>query len=98
MRPAGAAVLEADAVLALPRRSAMTLIATRDRKSMKAELKEAVLATGSRLMDIDGIGPAGAGRILADVGDIARFPDAAISRPGGTAPIDASPDPPSGPA
>jgi hypothetical protein len=27
---------------------------------MKAELKAAVLATGSRLMDIHGIGPAGA--------------------------------------
>jgi transposase len=44
-------------------------------KAMKAELKAAVLATGSHLMDIHGIGPAGAARILADVGDIARFPD-----------------------
>jgi transposase len=44
-------------------------------KTMKAELKAAVLATGSHLMDIHGIGPAGAARILADVGDIARFPD-----------------------
>jgi transposase len=31
-------------------------------KSMKAELKAAVLATGSHLMDIHGIGPAGAAR------------------------------------
>jgi transposase len=26
-------------------------------------------------MDLDGVGPAGAARILADVGDVARFPD-----------------------
>jgi hypothetical protein len=43
-------------------------------KAMKAELKAAVLATGSHLMEIHGIGPAGAARILADVGDITRFP------------------------
>lgn len=41
---------------------------------MKAELKAAVLAPGSHMMDIHGIGPAGAARILAEVGDIARFP------------------------
>lgn len=29
----------------------------------------------SHLMDLPGIGPAGAARILADVGDVARFPD-----------------------
>jgi len=52
-------------------------------KAMKAELKQAVLATGSTLMDIHGIGPAGAARILAaDVGDITRFLTAATSRPG----------------
>jgi transposase len=43
-------------------------------KAMKAELKAAVQATGSHLMDIHGIGPASAARILADAGDIARFP------------------------
>ena len=60
-------------------------------KSMKAELKAAVLATGSHLMDIHGIGPAGAARILADVGDIARFPDRHhFASWTGTAPIDAS--------
>jgi transposase len=57
---------------------------------MKAELKQAVLATGSTLMDIHGIGPAGAARILADVGDVARFPDRGHFAPWtGTAPIDA---------
>ena len=40
---------------------------------MKAELNAAVAASGSHLRDIHGIGPAGAARILADVGDIARF-------------------------
>jgi transposase len=60
-------------------------------KAMKAELKAAVLATGSHLMDIHGIGPAGAARILADVGDIARFPDRGhFASWNGTAPIDAS--------
>jgi transposase len=60
-------------------------------KSMKAELKAAVLAMGSHLMDIHGIGPAGAARILADVGDVARFPDRNhFASWTGTAPIDAS--------
>jgi hypothetical protein len=58
---------------------------------MKAELKAAVLASGSHLMDIHGIGPAGAARILADVADVARFPNRAhFASWTGTAPIDAS--------
>jgi transposase len=44
-------------------------------KKLQSELKAAVLARGSHLMDLHGIGPAGAVRILADVGEIARFPD-----------------------
>ena len=60
-------------------------------KAMKAELKAAVQATGSHLMDIHGIGPASAARILADAGDIARFPDRGhFASWTGTAPIDAS--------
>jgi transposase len=60
-------------------------------KAMKAELKAAVQASGSHLMDIYGIGPAGAARILADVGDIARFPNRNhFASWTGTAPIDAS--------
>ena len=60
-------------------------------KQLKAELKQAVLARGSGLMNIYGIGPAGAARILADVGDIARFPDRNhFASWTGTAPIDAS--------
>ena len=58
---------------------------------MKAELKTAVQATGSHLMDIYGIGPAVPPRILADVGDVARFPDRNhFASWTGTAPIDAS--------
>ena len=34
-----------------------------------------VLAPGSHLMDIHGVGPVVAARILADVGDVDRFPD-----------------------
>jgi transposase len=60
-------------------------------KTMKAELKAAVLASGSHLMDIHGIGPAAAARILADVGDVHRFPNRAhFASWTGTAPIDAS--------
>jgi transposase len=60
-------------------------------KLMTAELRAAVEATGSHLMDINGIGPAGAARILADVGDVARFPDRNhFASWTGTAPIDAS--------
>jgi Transposase IS116/IS110/IS902 family len=33
------------------------------------------LVRGPHLMDLHGIGPAGAARILSDVGDVARFPD-----------------------
>jgi len=46
-------------------------------KAVKAGLKAAIAASGSHLMDIHGIGPAGAARILADVGDVARFPNRA---------------------
>jgi transposase len=60
-------------------------------KAMKAELKAAVTASGSHPMDIHSIGPAGAARILADVGDVARFPNRAhFASWTGTAPIDAS--------
>ena len=60
-------------------------------KKIKAELKAAVLARGSHLMDIYGIGPAGAARVLADVGDVARFADRnRFASWTGTAPLDAS--------
>ncbi len=60
-------------------------------KRIKAELKAAVTARGSHLMDIYGIGPAGAARVLADVGDVARFADRnRFASWTGTAPLDAS--------
>ena len=60
-------------------------------KKIKAELTAAVLARGSTLMQIPGVGPAGAARILADVGDIARFADRnRFASWTGTAPLDAS--------
>ena len=60
-------------------------------KALNTELTAAVLARGSHLMDLHGIGPAGAARILADVGDVARFPDRNhFASWTGTAPLDAS--------
>jgi transposase len=60
-------------------------------KALKRRVAEAVTAAGSGLMDIYGVGPAGAARILADVGDVARFPDRNhFASWTGTAPIDAS--------
>jgi transposase len=60
-------------------------------KALKAELKVAVTQRGSTLMDICGLGPAGAARVLADVGDVARFADRnRFASWTGTAPLDAS--------
>ncbi|RPF28551.1 transposase [Georgenia muralis] len=60
-------------------------------KKIKAELKAAVLERRSGLIDIYGIGPAGAARVLADVGDVARFADRnRFASWTGTAPLDAS--------
>jgi transposase len=55
------------------------------------ELKAMVLARGSHLMDLTGVGPVVAARILADVGDVARFADRnRFASWTGTAPLDAS--------
>jgi transposase len=60
-------------------------------KALKAELRSAVRARGSHLMDLHGIGPVVAARVLADVGDIARFTDRnRFASWTGTAPLDAS--------
>jgi transposase len=60
-------------------------------KAIKKELGVAVEGRGSRLMDLFGVGPAGAARILADVGDVTRFPDRNhFASWTGTAPLDAS--------
>ena len=41
-------------------------------KTADAELKALAAATGSSLLQLHGIGPSGAARLLGDVGDIAR--------------------------
>ncbi len=47
--------------------------------------------TGTSLLDLNGIGPSGAARLLVEVGDITRFPSRAhFASWNGTAPIDAS--------
>jgi len=76
--------------LALEQLEDLTVIDRRIKASDK-ELKALVIASGSRLMDLPGIGPIGAARILADVGDIARFADRnRFASWTGTAPLDAS--------
>src|SRR4051795_8947601 len=60
-------------------------------KKATAELKAMVLARSSRLMNIHGVGAVVAARILADVGDVARFADRnRFASWTGTAPLDAS--------
>jgi transposase len=61
------------------------------KKAADKELKALVAATGTGLLDLHGIGPSGAARLLVEVGDIARFPDRNhFASWTGTAPIDAS--------
>jgi transposase len=61
------------------------------KKAADKELRALVAATGTGLLDLHGIGPSGAARLLVEVADITRFPDrnhfASWTR---TAPIDAS--------
>ena len=60
-------------------------------KASEKRLREAVTATGSQLMGLYGLGPVGSARLLADIGDISRFPARArFASWNGTAPIDAS--------
>ncbi len=60
-------------------------------KTLTKELKAMVLARGSTLMDLPGVGPVVAARILADVGDVARFANRnRFASWTGTAPIEAS--------
>jgi transposase len=64
-----------------------------DKKIKTAEKDLAALVTdrGSTLMELTGIGPTGAARLLADVGDIHRFRDKdRFASWNGTAPLDAS--------
>jgi transposase len=60
-------------------------------KASDKTLRAAVTATGTGLLDLYGIGPASAARILGDIGDVARFGTRArFASWNGTAPLDAS--------
>jgi transposase len=78
------------------RRVAAELIADLERvyarkKAANKELEALVAASGASLMDLNGIGPSGAARLLVEVGDITRFPNRDhFASWNGTAPIDAS--------
>jgi transposase len=78
------------------RRVAAELVADLERiyarkKAANKELKALVAATGTSLMDLHGMGPSGAARLLVEVGDITRFPNKAhFASWNGTAPLDAS--------
>ena len=54
-------------------------------KALTTELKTIVKDSGSSLMELPGVGPIVAARVLADVGDVARFASWT-----GSAPIEAS--------
>ena len=78
------------------RRVAAELVADLERiyarkKAANKELTDLVKETGTSLLDLHGIGPTGAARLLVEVGDITRFPDKAhFASWNGTAPLDAS--------
>jgi len=78
------------------RRVAAELISDLERiyarkKAANKELTELLAATGTGLLDLSGIGPSGAARLLVEIGDITRFPNKAhFASWNGTAPIDAS--------
>ncbi len=60
-------------------------------KTLTKELRAMVIASGSTLMELPGVGPVVAARTLADVGDVARFTDRnRFASWTGTAPIEAS--------
>ena len=85
-----------DAAGKVRRRVAAELVGDLERtykrkKAADKELRELVQATGTGLLNLNGIGPSGAARLLVEVGDITRFPDRAhFASWTGTAPIDAS--------
>jgi transposase len=97
--------LEAGRVAGLPRdiagktrmRLALELVADLERlhtrkKAANKHLLDLVRATGTGLLEVEGIGPQGAAGLLVEVGDISRFPDRNhFASWTGTAPLDASP-------
>jgi len=91
-----ATVRPRDAAGKARRRVAAELIGDLERiyqrkKDANRELSMLLAATGTTLTGLHGIGPSGAARLLAEVGDVTRFPDKAhFASWNGTAPIDAS--------
>jgi transposase len=94
-----ASVRPRDAAGKARRRVAAELIADLERiyqrkKAANKELEALVRSTGTSLLDLNGIGPSGAARLLVEVADITRFPSkahfASCHQQNGTAPIDAS--------
>jgi transposase len=76
-----------DAAGKIRKRVALELVVDLERlyarkKAASKELIELVKATGTGLLDLHGIGPSCAARLLAGVGDITRFLPRAISPPG----------------
>jgi transposase len=66
-------------------------VVDRRTKAADKELKHLVLDRGSTLMDLPGIGPSGAARLLADTEDVHRFASRdQFASWNGTAPLDAS--------
>jgi transposase len=91
-----ATVRPRDVVGKARRRVAAELIADLERvyrrsKEADKEPRAMVASTGTTLMDLHGIGPSGAARLLVEVGEITRFANRAhFASWNGTAPIDAS--------
>jgi transposase len=74
--------------------SATSAASTNQLVAIDERIGEAVLATGTTVTDIHGIGPLGAAIILGHTGDIARFPTSGhYARYNGSAPIAASSGP-----
>jgi transposase len=91
-----ASVRPRDAAAKARRRVAAELVSDLERihqrkKAADRELRELLKATGTTLTSLNGIGPSGAARLLAEASDITRFPSKAhFASWNGTAPIDAS--------
>jgi transposase len=90
-----ATVRPRDAAGKVRRRVAAELIADLERiyqrkKAANKELTDLVAAAGTGLLDLPGIGPSGAARLLVEVGDITRFPNKAHFASWNGTPIDAS--------
>jgi transposase len=67
------------------------VVCDRKLKNSDQQLRQAVAAAGTGLLDLYGLGPVGAARLLGDVGDVRRFASKAhFASWTGTAPIDAS--------